>query len=292
MCWADVHVHSAVSEGFCVSVIEAQAMGLPIVCTDADGLRENVAHNETGFVVARRDAEALAGRVRELAQDDSLRARMGSAARRRAEERFDVSRQLDGIETLYRTALGLPGATHCARNGSIPARLADPGVDERELVDTLERELAAISARGEALEKQLRGRRVAQAVRELAQSVLPAGATVLVASRGDERIVDLGGHVGWHFPQTQGGVYAGHHPRDSETAIEHLETLRERGATHFVIPSTSSWWLDHYQAFVQHLDERYMRLPVDPECCVIWALPPTRDVSNGERATGRVGAVA
>ena len=43
MRWADVCLHAAVSEGFCVSVIEAQAMGLPIVCTDADGLSENVA---------------------------------------------------------------------------------------------------------------------------------------------------------------------------------------------------------------------------------------------------------
>jgi colanic acid/amylovoran biosynthesis glycosyltransferase len=42
-----------VSEGFCVSAIEAQAMGLPVVCSDADGLGENVVDGETGFVVTR-----------------------------------------------------------------------------------------------------------------------------------------------------------------------------------------------------------------------------------------------
>ncbi|MDQ4068661.1 MAG: glycosyltransferase, partial [Actinomycetota bacterium] len=56
--WADVFLHNAVSEGFCVAALEAQATGLPVVCTDADGLPENVAHGETGIVVRRRDAAA------------------------------------------------------------------------------------------------------------------------------------------------------------------------------------------------------------------------------------------
>ena len=37
--WADVFLHLAVSEGFCNAVLEAQAMQLPVVCSDADGLR-------------------------------------------------------------------------------------------------------------------------------------------------------------------------------------------------------------------------------------------------------------
>ena len=128
-----------------------------------------------------------------------------------------------------------------------------------------------------------------QAVRELVRDVLPEDATVLVASRGDDRIVDLAGRAGWHFPQTPAGIYAGYHPRDSESAIEHLEALRKKGATHFVIPATSSWWLDHYQAFAQHLDERYVRLPADSEFCFIWAL---ETVPSATRESNGVGATA
>ena len=44
-------VLAAVSEGFCNAVLEAQAMKLPVVCTDADGLPENVQDGTTGLVV-------------------------------------------------------------------------------------------------------------------------------------------------------------------------------------------------------------------------------------------------
>ena len=67
--WADVFFHAAVSEGFCVSVLEAQAMDLPVVCTDAGGLRENVANEETGFVVPRRDWRVMAEKLALLSVD-------------------------------------------------------------------------------------------------------------------------------------------------------------------------------------------------------------------------------
>ena len=50
---AGLFLHAAVSEGFCNAVLEAQAVGLPVVTTDADGLPENVADGVTGFVVPR-----------------------------------------------------------------------------------------------------------------------------------------------------------------------------------------------------------------------------------------------
>ena len=66
---------------------------------------------------------------------------------------------------------------------------------------------------------------------------LPAGARVLVVSRGDEDIVDFARHRGEHFPQAEDGRYAGHHPADSAEAIAHLEALREAGAEYLVIPA-------------------------------------------------------
>jgi colanic acid/amylovoran biosynthesis glycosyltransferase len=97
---ADILVHPAVSEGFSNAVLEAQAMGVPVVCTDADGLAENVFDGVTGFVVHRRDARAMAERILALAHDPGLRARLGTAGRQRA-LRLTPAAQLDAWQVFY-----------------------------------------------------------------------------------------------------------------------------------------------------------------------------------------------
>ena len=84
--WADVFLHAATSEGFCNAVVEAQAHGVPVVCTDADGLAENVEHDVTGLVVPRRDPAALAEAITRLAADGERRAAMGEAGPARVED--------------------------------------------------------------------------------------------------------------------------------------------------------------------------------------------------------------
>lgn len=116
-------------------------------------------------------------------------------------------------------------------------------------------------------------------IRALVRSVVPAGATVLVVSKGDDELLLLEGRVGWHFPQVDGGVYSGHHPADSDEAIRKLEKLRRRGATFFVLPASAFWWLDHYAGFAAHLTERYRVVLRNPEACLIFDLR-----SNGEEA--------
>ncbi len=109
MAWADVFLHAAVSEGFCNAVLEAQAMMLPVVCSDAGGLSENVAHGETGFVVPRRDPGALAEKLAVLAADPPLRERMARAGRERVLTRFQLPRQISAFEELYHTVLAGEG---------------------------------------------------------------------------------------------------------------------------------------------------------------------------------------
>lgn len=92
-------------------------------------------------------------------------------------------------------------------------------------------------------------------VHHLVQRATPPDAVVAVASRGDDRIIDFRQRVGWHFPRRSDGVYAGHHPVDSTAAVQHLVTLQGRGANFFLLPSTSSWWLDHYTGFKEYFDE-------------------------------------
>jgi len=103
--WVDVFLHAATSEGFCNAVIEAQAHGVPVVCSDADGLAENVADGVTGIVVPRRDPRGLADAMARLATDGDLRARMGAAGRERVRERFAWSDHIDAWVRFYEDAV-------------------------------------------------------------------------------------------------------------------------------------------------------------------------------------------
>ncbi len=99
---SDVMLHAAVAEGFCNAVIEAQAMELAVITSDAGGLPENVENGVTGFVVPRRDPDALAAKLIALARDPELRLRLGRAGRERAIARFDLDRQAEAFISLYR----------------------------------------------------------------------------------------------------------------------------------------------------------------------------------------------
>jgi hypothetical protein len=96
---------------------------------------------------------------------------------------------------------------------------------------------------------------------------VPAGAKLLVVSKGDDEVLDLGGRVAQHFPQLEDGVYAGYYPADSGEAIAALEGLRSDGAQFLVFPQTSLWWLDYYKEFAAHLATSYRQVAsVDPAC--------------------------
>jgi colanic acid/amylovoran biosynthesis glycosyltransferase len=114
---ADVLLHPAVSEGFGNAVLEAQAAALPVVCTDADGLPENILDGVTGLVVPRRDARALGAALARLASDPALRRRMGEAGRRRASEHFDSERQIQRFVELYEDVVRTHAAITAARPG-------------------------------------------------------------------------------------------------------------------------------------------------------------------------------
>lgn len=101
---------------------------------------------------------------------------------------------------------------------------------------------------------------------------VPAGASVLVVSRGDPRLLEIDGVAVAHFPQDSSGDYAGHHPHDSEQAIAHLEQLRQRGAQYIAIPDTSRWWLEFYERFAEHLSNRAEMVSDRPGTCVVYGL--------------------
>jgi GT2 family glycosyltransferase len=117
--------------------------------------------------------------------------------------------------------------------------------------------------------------RLAERIRQVVHAEVPRGAKVLVVSKGDDELLRYEGRDGWHFPQTEGGAYAGHHPADSAAAIAQLERLRGRGAEFLLLPRTALWWLEHYAEFGRHLSARYRLIPCDG-CCVLYQLDGPR----------------
>ena len=266
--WADVFVHPSLTEGFGVAVAEAQAMALPVICSDAGGLPENVSDGVTGFVVPRRDPAALAYRIFQLATEPELRQGMGEAARKRAETVLSLEHQLDGFEHLYRRVLAEP-----ERRAPVAIRDARAARRARSL-RALREDLRA-SGCDDRLRERLWRREVAERTRAFVESELPEGARVLVISRGDEDIVDFAQQRGEHFPQEADGVYAGHHPMDSADALEHLLTLRAQGARYLVVPGTSAWWLEYYEEFASYLDSNCARIAAPDGAYVVYDLAGT-----------------
>lgn len=77
----DVHVLPSLREGFPNVVLEASAMAIPTVTTDATGAVDSVRDGETGAIVPAADGPALADAIESLVHDDVRRAEMGKLAR-------------------------------------------------------------------------------------------------------------------------------------------------------------------------------------------------------------------
>ena len=109
---------------------------------------------------------------------------------------------------------------------------------------------------------------VRRRIREVVNAELPTSSIVVVVSRGDDNLLQLGPRRGWHFPQTEAGIYAGFHPADSEAAISHLEGIRRKGADYLLFPSTAFWWLGFYGDFQKYLESHYPCVCSDPSCLI------------------------
>lgn len=99
----DLYVQASRIEGLSLSLLEAMRAGLPIVATRAGSTSFAIEDDVEGRLIEPGDAEALLCAVAELANDPTLAARYGSAARARFERDFRVDRQHRDFLSLYRS---------------------------------------------------------------------------------------------------------------------------------------------------------------------------------------------
>jgi glycosyltransferase involved in cell wall biosynthesis len=119
---ADLYIHAARAETFPSAILEALACGTPVIATEVGGIPEQIhaldglscrtagaprytGTDATGVLVARGDVHGMASSIEQLLQNQALHRRLGQNARRDAEQRFDLARQVDAYLGWYRELL-------------------------------------------------------------------------------------------------------------------------------------------------------------------------------------------
>lgn len=101
----DVFLFPSELESFGLAPLEAMACEMPVIGSDSGGVPEVVTHGETGFLAPVGDVDRMSQYAIELGQSPELRARMGTAGRKRAETVFPPEVAVGQYEALYREVM-------------------------------------------------------------------------------------------------------------------------------------------------------------------------------------------
>lgn len=264
MAACDAYVSLHRSEGIGLTISDAMALGKPVIATGWSG-------NMDFMTVANSFPVRY-----ELVEID---ARVGPYA---AGETW-AEPSIEHAAALMRQVFDNRAQGHT--RGGLAQREMAANYSSAAVAQVLDQRLSAIDVRRNMREFRRRMwgsfwdySSLAARIRDVVSHTIPPDATVMVVSKGDAALLQLDGRKAWHFPQTEGGVYAGAYPSDSSEAIAQLDALRAkagRGGKFLLFPSTSLWWLDHYRDFKQHLDSHHRELVHEPSTCLIYSLQET-----------------
>lgn len=113
---SDIVLHPSLSEGFGRAVLEAMALGRPVVASKVGGLREIIRHGENGFLVDPGDAAAIAQHWRALLQNPSLRETFSRNARAAVRHEYLLSDKIDQLAGIWRE-MALKGSPRVRHRG-------------------------------------------------------------------------------------------------------------------------------------------------------------------------------
>jgi glycosyltransferase involved in cell wall biosynthesis len=100
-CLPCVVASSGDRDGLPTSVLEAMALGVPVVTTDVNGLTETVIDGETGLVVPEHDPAALAHALERILGDPGLATRLSDQARAHVQQGFSLEQSVHTLRTLF-----------------------------------------------------------------------------------------------------------------------------------------------------------------------------------------------
>jgi L-malate glycosyltransferase len=102
---ADIFVMSSHMEGLCTSILDAMAVGVPVVATNTGGIPEIVTHGKNGLLSRPRDPAGLAASIQQLMETGDLRHLFHHSGRHTVMERFTNDRMVDGTIQVYQDIL-------------------------------------------------------------------------------------------------------------------------------------------------------------------------------------------
>lgn len=102
---SDIYILPSYSEGLPMSILEAMAIGLPIISTPVGGTPDAVEEGANGFLIQPGDYKALAEKIDLLAGDKKLREKMGAESYRIAKEKFDINVIIKQLQEIYEELL-------------------------------------------------------------------------------------------------------------------------------------------------------------------------------------------
>ncbi len=99
---ADIYLQYSIQEGFCNAVLEAQALGLLCVVSNAEGLSENIIHGRSGWVVPKRQPRLLAEQIKAILEmDEQYLLKIRTAAIERVRNEFNLEKQQQEFIKFY-----------------------------------------------------------------------------------------------------------------------------------------------------------------------------------------------
>jgi glycosyltransferase involved in cell wall biosynthesis len=104
-CGMDIIALSSKNEGTPVSLIEAQASGLPVISTDVGGVKDIVLNEKTGFIVPKGNLHQYANQLAAIINNDELRAKMGENGWDNVREKYHYTTLVKNMEDYYRELL-------------------------------------------------------------------------------------------------------------------------------------------------------------------------------------------
>jgi glycosyltransferase involved in cell wall biosynthesis len=105
----DALVMPSLHEGLPYTLLEAMALGTPVIASRVGGLAEVVRDEVTGLLFTPGDATALAGAIRRLIVDPALRARLGAEARRVQRAKYSLESMASSYLDIYKEAFAGSG---------------------------------------------------------------------------------------------------------------------------------------------------------------------------------------